>query len=87
MEQVEALLDMADGSSRRDADGDDAERRANNESARLQAALDADPSFRAEDYFPTVLDACRDPAGDLVGLPSTFTPAPTRTPAACSWTR
>ena len=40
----------------------------------LQPYFDADPTWRPEEYFQGPLDAFRDPAGHLHGLPSTFTP-------------
>ncbi|MEZ6014945.1 MAG: extracellular solute-binding protein [Planctomycetota bacterium] len=40
----------------------------------LEPYFAADEAWRPEEWFPGPLDACRDPAGHLVGLPSTFTP-------------
>lgn len=40
----------------------------------LDPYFDSDADWRASDWFRGPLDACRDGAGRLVGLPSTFTP-------------
>lgn len=40
----------------------------------LQTAFEAQEGFDEDDYFPAALNACRNARGNLIGLPSTFTP-------------